>query len=95
MRRQIWQRVTGRWVTVTGNRRECVLLICFHDAIPFAVPRHLAALCARASDMRWAGWLPGGGPGLLPGIDKRERYGRQCFAGGVMPRDGLVAEDRR
>jgi hypothetical protein len=27
VRWHIWQRVTGRWVTVTGKRRECDLLI--------------------------------------------------------------------
>ena len=27
VRWQIWQRVTGRWVTVTGKRRESDLLI--------------------------------------------------------------------
>jgi hypothetical protein len=32
VRWQIWQRVTGNWVTVTGKRREGDLLICFYDA---------------------------------------------------------------
>jgi len=27
VRRQIWQRVTGSWVTVTGKRRKLGLLI--------------------------------------------------------------------
>ncbi len=34
VRWQIWQRVTGSWVTVTGKRREDDLLICLHDASP-------------------------------------------------------------
>jgi hypothetical protein len=29
VRRQIWQRVTGSWVTVTGKRRERELVITF------------------------------------------------------------------
>ena len=33
----IWQRVTGRWVTVTGKRRELDLLITFYSASPAAV----------------------------------------------------------
>ncbi len=33
VRWQIWQRVTGSWVTVTG-KREGDLLICLHDAKP-------------------------------------------------------------
>jgi hypothetical protein len=37
VRWQIWQRVTGRWVTVTGKRRESDLLICFYDASPAGV----------------------------------------------------------
>ena len=32
VRSQIWQRVTGRWVTVTGKRRERGVLITLHDA---------------------------------------------------------------
>jgi hypothetical protein len=32
VRWQIWQRVTGSWVTVTGKRREDGLLICLYDA---------------------------------------------------------------
>jgi hypothetical protein len=31
VRRQIWQRVTGSWVTVTGKRRELELLITSHE----------------------------------------------------------------
>jgi hypothetical protein len=34
VRRQISQRVTGGWVTVTGKRREGDLLICLYDACP-------------------------------------------------------------
>jgi hypothetical protein len=34
VRWQIWQRVTGSWVTITGKRREGDLLICIHDASP-------------------------------------------------------------
>ena len=34
---QIWQRVTGSWVTVTGKRREGDLLICIYDASPAGV----------------------------------------------------------
>ena len=37
MRSQIWQRVTGSWVTVTGKRREDELLICSYDARPAGV----------------------------------------------------------
>jgi hypothetical protein len=32
VRWQIWQRVTGSWVTITGKRREGDLLICIYDA---------------------------------------------------------------
>ena len=32
VRWQIWQRVTGSWVTVTGKRREGDLFICLYDA---------------------------------------------------------------
>jgi hypothetical protein len=32
VRSQIWQRATGRWVTVTGKRRERGVLITFHHA---------------------------------------------------------------
>src|SRR5215467_11955887 len=34
VRSQIWQRVTGRWVTVTGKRREREVLITSHEASP-------------------------------------------------------------
>jgi hypothetical protein len=27
----LWQRVTGSWVTVTGKRRELELLITYHE----------------------------------------------------------------
>jgi hypothetical protein len=37
VRWQIWQRVTGSWVTVTGKRREGDLLICLYDASPAGV----------------------------------------------------------
>jgi hypothetical protein len=37
VRWQIWQRVTGSWVSVTGKRREGDLLICLHDASPAEV----------------------------------------------------------
>jgi hypothetical protein len=37
VRWQIWQRVTGSWVTVTGKRRELALLIISHDANPAGV----------------------------------------------------------
>ena len=37
MRWQIWQRVTGSWVTVTGKVREGDLLICLYDASPAGV----------------------------------------------------------
>jgi hypothetical protein len=42
VRRQIWQRVTGRCVTVTGKREEAELLIAPYDARPsrvFAIDR--------------------------------------------------------
>ena len=42
VRWQIWRRVTGRWVTVTGKRRELGLLIGSGDAGPVAV----TVLCA-------------------------------------------------
>ena len=32
VRWQIWQRVTGSWVTVTGKRRGDDLLICLYEA---------------------------------------------------------------
>jgi hypothetical protein len=34
VRSQIWQRVTGRSVTVTGKRREYGVLITFYGASP-------------------------------------------------------------
>jgi hypothetical protein len=37
VRWQVWQRVTGGWVTVTGKRRECELLITSEDAGPAAM----------------------------------------------------------
>ena len=40
MRWQIWQRVTGSWVTVTGKRREGDLLICLYDARSAGVILH-------------------------------------------------------
>ena len=40
---QIWQRATGRWVTVTGKRREAGLLIRSGDARPVAVTLPCAA----------------------------------------------------
>ena len=40
VRWQIWQRVTGSWVTVTGKRREGDLLICLYDARPAGVILH-------------------------------------------------------
>jgi hypothetical protein len=43
VRWQIWQRVTGRWVTVTGKRREPGLLIRPGDARPVAVTVPCAA----------------------------------------------------
>jgi len=49
---QIWQRVTGSWVTVTGKRRGD-LLICLYDARPAGVILH----CAHAASTprgRWA-----------------------------------------
>lgn len=47
MRWQIWQRVTGRWVMVTGKRRDREVLITVHDARSAAmtVPlRHVHSL---------------------------------------------------
>ena len=63
MQRQIWQRVTGSWVTVTGKRREGDLLIYLYDASPAKVivpelarphfPRHESARkCAIATEIR-------------------------------------------
>jgi hypothetical protein len=43
VRWQIWQRVTGRWVTVTGKRWELELLIGSHDGSPVAVTMPCAA----------------------------------------------------
>jgi hypothetical protein len=40
VRWQIWQRVTGSWVTVTGKRREGDLLICIYHARPARVILH-------------------------------------------------------
>jgi hypothetical protein len=52
VRWQIWQRVTGSWVTVTGKRREDDLLICLYDARPAGVilplPRGMARLMSAA-----------------------------------------------
>jgi hypothetical protein len=42
VRWQIWQRVTGSWVTVTGKRRESDLLICLYGARPAGVILHRA-----------------------------------------------------
>jgi hypothetical protein len=50
VRSQIWQRVTGRWVTVTGKRRELGVLIIFHDASPAGVT--LPSVLARTRDSR-------------------------------------------
>ena len=40
VRRQIWQRVTGSWVTVTGKGREGDLLIYLYDASPDGLTLH-------------------------------------------------------
>jgi hypothetical protein len=40
VRWQIWQRVTGSWVTVTGKWREGDLLICLYDARPAGMILH-------------------------------------------------------
>ena len=37
VRWQSWYRVMGRWVTVTGKRREGDLLISFYSATPSGV----------------------------------------------------------
>src|SRR6266567_5154766 len=50
VRSQIWQRVTGRWVTVTGKRRERGVLITLHDASPAGVT--LPSVLARTRDSR-------------------------------------------
>jgi hypothetical protein len=49
VRSQIWQRVTGTWVTVTGKRRERGVLITFHDASPGVT---LPSVLARTRDSR-------------------------------------------
>jgi hypothetical protein len=46
VRSQIWQRVTGRWVTVTGKRRERDVLITSHGASPAGVT--LPSACSNA-----------------------------------------------
>jgi hypothetical protein len=57
---QIWQRVTGSWVTVTRKRREGDLLICLHDVssagviFPELAPHALHAACA---DVAYTGWV--------------------------------------
>ena len=50
VRSQLWHRVTGRWVTVTGKRRERGVLITFHDASPAGVT--LPSVLARTRDSR-------------------------------------------
>ena len=42
----IWQRVTGRWVTVTGKRREPGLLIASYGASRAAVATPCPVLAA-------------------------------------------------
>ena len=37
---QIWRLVTGRWVPVTGKRREGGLAICLYEARPVGVILH-------------------------------------------------------
>jgi hypothetical protein len=49
VRWQIWQRVTGSWVTVTGNRREGDLLICLYDARPAGVIMPGCSRCTHAT----------------------------------------------
>ena len=46
VRWHIWQRVTGRWVTVTGNRRDAGLLITSYGASPAAVGTRCLVLAA-------------------------------------------------
>ena len=70
VRWQIWQRVTGRWVTVTGKRREGDLLICLYDARPAGVILHDAHAARTPRGMRVnrdptrAFWLDGLAEGL-------------------------------
>jgi hypothetical protein len=77
VRRQIWQRVTGRWVTVTGKRRECVLLISSDYASCIPVPRPGGPRFLRAGWVR----IPTGrnrregGPSTLAGMGGRDRAG--------------------
>ena len=66
VRRQIWQRVTGSWVTVTGKRREDDLLIYPYDARPDGVTLH-GARAAR----RLAAEAVDPGRRIWPGIDIR------------------------
>jgi hypothetical protein len=54
VRSQIWQRVTGRRVTVTGKRRERDVLITSYDAspagvawLPCSIERATRCRCAR------------------------------------------------
>src|SRR5579859_2833426 len=67
VRSQIWQRVTGRWVTVTGKRLERGVLITFYDASPAGVT--LPCVLARTRDSRQGSalspaWRSAGGAGV-------------------------------
>lgn len=51
---QIRQRVTGRWVTVTGKRRDCEMLINAHDARSAAMTAPLCNAHAMRHDRAFA-----------------------------------------
>ncbi len=83
----IWQRVTGRWVTVTGKRREPVLPVTSCSASPAAVATPCPVLAAPFTacgipdcaayerELRWhRRWCPGDdvrGP-VVPARGRRE-----------------------
>jgi hypothetical protein len=80
VRWQIWQRVTGRWVTVTGKRREGDLLICLHDATLAGVILHGAhaactprGRCGKANRLRRC-------INIRPGLVLVEPGNRDCRA---------------
>ena len=97
MRRQIWQRVTGSWVTVKGKRREGGLLICINDAGPSGVimPQACAARTPRGIRVRAEGVvlvilievIPGYTEGMKTAIslpdDTYEQATRQAQALGI------------
>jgi hypothetical protein len=87
VRWHLWQRVTGRWVTVTGKRRELDLLIISYSASPAAVATPCPVLAAPFTACRYrtapsrgvrCGGIADGAPGttsarpVVPAQDRPE-----------------------